>query len=76
MKMLNLDAVMAKLRGLADPEAAKGMARFGFNPDNTLGISIPDLRSLAREIDKDHKDAPLGALNRNSRLPRADNSEG
>jgi 3-methyladenine DNA glycosylase AlkD len=30
------------------------MARFGINPENTLGISIPTLRSLAKEIGKDH----------------------
>lgn len=45
---------MARLRDLADPEAAQGMARFGINPDNTLGISIPNLRGLAKEIGKDH----------------------
>jgi 3-methyladenine DNA glycosylase AlkD len=30
------------------------MARFGINPENTLGISIPPLRTLAKEIGKDH----------------------
>jgi len=31
-----------------------GMARFGINPENTYGISIPNLRKLAKEIGKDH----------------------
>jgi len=31
------------------------MARFGINPKNTFGISIPSLRSLAQKIGKDHK---------------------
>jgi 3-methyladenine DNA glycosylase AlkD len=31
------------------------MARFGINAKNTLGISIPFLRSLAKKIGKDHK---------------------
>lgn len=30
------------------------MARFGINPENTYGISIPNLRRLAREIGRDH----------------------
>ncbi|MFZ5845521.1 MAG: DNA alkylation repair protein [Patescibacteria group bacterium] len=31
------------------------MARFGINPKNTLGIPIPVLRKLAKEIGKNHK---------------------
>ena len=31
------------------------MAKFGINQKNTFGISIPDLRSLAKKIGKDHK---------------------
>ena len=31
-----------------------GMARFGINPANTLGVSIPSLRRLAREAGRDH----------------------
>lgn len=30
------------------------MARFGINPDRALGVRIPDLRRLAREIGTDH----------------------
>ncbi|MCJ7708658.1 MAG: DNA alkylation repair protein, partial [Anaerolineales bacterium] len=30
------------------------MARYGINPDNTYGVSIPILRGLAREIGKNH----------------------
>jgi 3-methyladenine DNA glycosylase AlkD len=30
------------------------MARFGINPQNTLGIPIPRLRALAKEIGSDH----------------------
>lgn len=30
------------------------MARFGINPHNTLGVSIPILRQLAKEIGTDH----------------------
>ncbi len=30
------------------------MARYGINPHNTLGVSIPNLRKLARQAGKDH----------------------
>jgi 3-methyladenine DNA glycosylase AlkD len=30
------------------------MARFGINPKNTYGVSIPILRKMAKEIGKDH----------------------
>jgi 3-methyladenine DNA glycosylase AlkD len=30
------------------------MARFGINPDRALGVRVPDLRRLAREIGTDH----------------------
>lgn len=30
------------------------MARFGINPDKALGVRIPDLRRLAKELGKDH----------------------
>lgn len=30
------------------------MARFGINPEHALGVRIPDLRRLAKELGKDH----------------------
>ena len=50
-----LDRVLARLHSLASPEAVAGMARFGIRPENILGISMPTLRSLAREVGKDHQ---------------------
>jgi 3-methyladenine DNA glycosylase AlkD len=47
--------IIQKIKSLADPEAVKGMARFGINPENTYGVSIPGLRRMAREIGKDHE---------------------
>ncbi len=46
--------IIKKLKTLSDPEAVKGMARFGINPENTYGVSIPNLRRIAREAGKDH----------------------
>jgi 3-methyladenine DNA glycosylase AlkD len=46
--------ILEKLCDLSNPENAKGMAKFGINPENTLGISIPVLRKMAKETGKNH----------------------
>lgn len=47
--------ILKKLKEMANPEAVAGMAKFGINPENTYGISIPNLRRMAKEIGKDHR---------------------
>jgi len=49
------DQIIQKLKSLANPKNVEGMARFGINPNNTLGISVPVLRDIAREVGKDHQ---------------------
>ncbi len=44
-----------RLKELSDPKAVEGMARYGINPEKTLGVSIPKLRKLAKEAGKDHE---------------------
>ena len=51
--------VFKKLKSLANPKNVAGMARFGINSKNTLGISIPYLRKLAKELGKDPSFANL-----------------
>jgi 3-methyladenine DNA glycosylase AlkD len=46
--------ILEQLKRLANPEAVAGMARFGINSENTLGISIPELRRIAKETGRDH----------------------
>lgn len=46
--------IVKKLKSLSNPEAVAGMARFGINPENTYGISIPNLRKIAKQIGKNH----------------------
>ncbi len=53
-KETSYNHIIKKLESLFDPEAVKGMARFGINPQNTYGVSIPNLRKIAGEIGKDH----------------------
>lgn len=47
--------IIEKLKSLSNPEAVKGMARFGINPEKNLGVSILDLRKIACEIGKNHE---------------------
>jgi 3-methyladenine DNA glycosylase AlkD len=46
--------ILKHLKSLHNPEAVAGMARFGINPKNTYGISIPHLRKMAKEIGINH----------------------
>jgi 3-methyladenine DNA glycosylase AlkD len=54
LKRLTAQEVLNQLHSLANPSALEWMARFGINPHQTLGISMPALRRLAREAGKDH----------------------
>jgi len=47
--------VIDSLKKKANPKNVAGMARFGINSKNTLGISIYELRPLAKKIGQDHK---------------------
>ncbi len=49
-----ISEILSELKSLSNPEAVAGMARFGINPNNTYGVSIPNLRRMAKEIGKDH----------------------
>jgi len=46
--------IIELLKSLSDPKAMEGMARFGINPKGTLGVSIPNLRKIAKGTGKDH----------------------
>ena len=47
--------IIARIKSLANSKNVEGMARFGINPTNTYGVSIPILRKMVREIGKDHE---------------------
>lgn len=49
------EEILRRLNAMADPRAVAGMARYGINPTNTLGISVRELRRMAREIGRDHQ---------------------
>ena len=47
--------VIAALHALESPKDRAGMARFGINVDNALGISVKTLRGQAKDIGRDHE---------------------
>lgn len=47
--------IIARLKRKANTRNVAGMARFGINTKATLGISVNDLRVLAKEIGKNHE---------------------
>lgn len=53
--MTKLDEILEILHQHGNAHNVAGMARFGINPENALGISIPILRNLAKSNRKNHK---------------------
>ena len=48
------EQVIARLQAMSNPENVAGMARYGIQTKDTLGISIWELRKIAKEIGTDH----------------------
>jgi len=53
--MASVHDVMNKLKAKAKPGQLEGMERYGMVREKRLGISIPDLRKMAKELGKDHE---------------------
>lgn len=46
--------IIQDLKNRSDPSYVKGMMRFGIDGSSALGIRIPQLRKLAKQLGKDH----------------------
>ena len=53
--MISTDEILNRLKKKAQPNQLNGMARYGIVVERRLGISIPELRKIAKELGKDHK---------------------
>jgi 3-methyladenine DNA glycosylase AlkD len=51
---LQVNEALDHIQSIANPKNVAGMARFGINPQNTLGIDIYTLRKIAKRIGTDH----------------------
>lgn len=52
---MNSKEIIVQLKKQANAKNVAGMARFGINPHNTLGISVYVIRDIAKKIGKNHK---------------------
>lgn len=50
-----LDEALQALRSRGRPDQLDAMARFGLTGDGRLGLTVPTLRTLAREFGRDHE---------------------
>ncbi|MGY1619173.1 DNA alkylation repair protein [Geodermatophilus sp. SYSU D00691] len=47
--------VLDRLRDLADPARLEGMARYGIGGAHALGVTVTELRGLAKELGRSHE---------------------
>jgi len=47
--------ILDKLKAKANPDDLEGMAKFGMAIGKRLGVSVPEMRRIAKEAGKDHK---------------------
>jgi 3-methyladenine DNA glycosylase AlkD len=52
---LSAESIIAEMKSKADPKAVEGMARFGISAVNTLGLSMPILRAMAKRVGRNHE---------------------
>ena len=53
--METVDEVMQELQAKAKPGNVEGMARFALVGDLRMGVSVPDMRKIAKSIGKNHQ---------------------
>lgn len=52
--MVSVEEVLRRLESKSRRDQLGGMARYGMSVENRLGLSVPDLRKMAKVIGKDH----------------------
>ncbi len=53
--MASVAEVLKRLKSKAKTDKLEGMARYGMTTEKRLGVSIPEIRKIAKEIGKDHE---------------------
>lgn len=51
---MDSESILEKLKSMSSPSSLEGMARYGINTDKAFGVSIPNLRMLAKQSGKNH----------------------
>jgi 3-methyladenine DNA glycosylase AlkD len=52
---MDYEEILKQLKLMGNPKNVEGMARYGINPKNNLGVSIYKLRPLAKDIGRNHE---------------------
>ncbi len=52
---MEYNEILDQLESMADPKMVAGMARFGITPQKAYGVSMPDLRHMAKGIGTNHE---------------------
>jgi 3-methyladenine DNA glycosylase AlkD len=52
---LSCEEVLKKMKKFSDKKALEGMAKFGINTNKAYGVSIPNIRKIAKEIGTNHE---------------------
>ena len=55
LKIMRYKEIIKKLKSQANDKNKQGMVRFGINPKGTLGVSVPVLRKMAKDIGKNQE---------------------
>lgn len=66
--MTIVDELLTRLRTLARPDQLSGMAKFGLTGAKRLGVAVPEMRKLAKQIGKSH---PLALELWQTQIPEA-----
>ena len=53
--MASVKNVLDELQSKAKPDQLAGMAKYGMTVERRLGVSVPDMRKLAKELGRDHR---------------------
>ncbi len=53
--MASAEEVLKKLKAKARPDQLEGMTRYGTVAERRLGVSVPDMRKIAKELRRNHK---------------------
>ena len=52
---MTVDSILRELRRRGSPKAREGMSRFGIQTNKALGVSIPQIRDLAKKVGTNHE---------------------
>ena len=53
--MVSVEEVLKQLKSKSRRDQLEGMARYGMNVQHRYGLSVPELRKMAKIIGKDHE---------------------